>query len=147
MKKLTFLFLLMFFGLGLFAQTGTIKDYGTYIDFNYASGDTVSVGKLNVTHILIRREEVFIFTNHAPDGSTNVKNHWIVITPSDFGYSSAVSLRMYLSAICFNAYREVYVYDGGNLDSVKYYYGSQLQYSIDYGYTGTVVTSKTIVTQ
>jgi len=145
MKKLLLIFGLSAILIGAKAQTGTIVDNGPYFTVNYPSGDTVSVGKDNIVLVKPNGGEVFIMTSHQwrSDRVTRI----IHLDPDDFGYASTSTLREYLAAIAFRAYREVYVYDGGNLDSVKYYYGSQLQYSIDYGYTGTVVTSKTIVTQ
>jgi len=145
MKTLLVLFCLFIMSIGLNAQ-GTIVDYGSYIDFNYVGGDTLSVGKDNITHILTRRNVVIIFTNHSIDMSTKPQNQLIVINPSDFGYSNTPTLRRYLAAILFKRYTEYYSYDNGNLDTVSYYFNGTLQYHVVYGYTDALVTSKTIIT-
>ena len=146
MKKLLFIFCFLgLWGLSVRGQTSTIQDYGKYVGFNYASGDTVFVGKDNITHIISRRDVVILFTNHAPDESTKVSNQWLVINPDDFGYTMNY-LRRYLAAMFYKAYTETYSYDNGNLDTVSYYYGASLQYQVVYGYTDALVTSKTIIT-
>jgi len=126
------------------AQTGTIVDNGPYITFNYASGDTVSLGKENIVLVKDSNDEVYIMTSHQwrSDRVTRI----IHLDPDDFGYSSVGTLRDYLAAISFKAYREVYSYDNGNLDTVSYYHGSNLQYQVVYGYTNALVTSKKIIT-
>ena len=144
MKRLLFLSAVLSLSLGLMAQ-GTIQDYGTYIDFNYSTGDTISVGKDNITHILSRRDRVFIFTNHPVDVSTKPQNQLLIINPTDFGYSDIHTLRMYLAATLFRRYVETYSYDNGNLDTVSYYYNGTLQYQVVYGYTDALVTSKTVI--
>ena len=144
MKKLLLLFGL-FLSAGLFAQ-GTIKDYGSYIDFNFTGGDTISVGKKNITHLLTRRDVLFVFTNHPLDNSTKPQNQLLIINPSDFGYSDTHTLREYLAAVLFQKYAETYSYDNGNLDTVSYYYNGTLQYQVVYGYTDALVTSKSIIT-
>ena len=127
------------------AQTGTIVDNGPYISFNYASGDTVCLGKENIVLIKAHNDEVFIMTSHQwrSDRITRI----IHLDPDDFGYSSTGALRDYLATISFNAHTEVYSYENGNLDTVSYYYNSERQYRVVYGYTDALVTSKTIVTQ
>lgn len=145
MKKLFFLFALLSMVAMARAQTSTIVDNGPYIAFNYASGDTVNLSKGTIVLVKDSNDEVFIMTSHQwrSDRVTRI----VSLDPDDFGYATPGALRDYISAICFRAYKEVYSYDNGNLDTVSYYYGTELQYQVVYGYTNALVTSKTIVTQ
>lgn len=142
---LLILFIVLFIPQKSEAQGGTIVDYGTYLSFNFATGDTIAVGKEQVTLVRSRRGVVFIITSHY---WTNDKKPTalLIITPSDFGYASSAALQDYLAVVFFKAYRETYSYDNGNLDTVSYYQGANLQYQIVYGYTDALVTSKSIIT-
>ena len=119
-------------------------DHGTYLSFNYATGDTINVGKEQVTLVRSRRGVVFIITSHY---WTNDKKPTalLIVDPAAFGYASVTALQNYLAVLFFKAYTEIYSYDNGNLDTVSYYYNSTIQYQVVYGYTGAVVTSKTII--
>lgn len=146
MKKLAFIIALLAMVAMAEAQTGTIVDNGTFITFNYSDGDTVNLGKENIVLVKDSNDEVFIMTSHQwrSDRVTRI----VQLDPDEFGYSSAGSLRDYLAAISFKAYREVIVYDEttNNLDTIHYYYGDELQYSVVLGYDDAFrVISKTII--
>lgn len=146
MKKLILCISLIVCVIAIKAQsTGTIVDNGTYISLNYSNGDTICIGKGMIVLMKAHGNSIYLMTARkwASDKVTKI----VSLKPADFGYASLTALRNHLATICFQAYKEVYSYDGGNLDTVKYYYGSDLQYQIVYGYTGSLVTSKTIVTQ
>lgn len=145
MKRIFLLFALLAMVAMVGAQTSTIEDNGPYISFNFDSGDTICLGKENIVLVKASGDDVFLMTSQrwSSDRITRI----VRLEYDDFGYASAGALRDYLAVISFRAYTEVYSYDNGNLDTVSYYQGSNLQYHIVYGYTDAVVTSKTIVTQ
>lgn len=125
------------------AQTSTVEDNGTYITVNYADGDTVCVGKEMIVLMKAHNDVLYIMTARkwSPGQLTKI----VSMDPDEFGYSSFTALRNHMAVICFNAHLEVYSYDNGNLDTVSYYYNTELQYQVVYGYTGSVVTSKKII--
>lgn len=143
MKKLIIIISLLACVIAVTAQTSTIVDNGTYITVNYADGDTVCVGKDMIVLMKAHSDALYIMTARkwSPGQLTKI----ISLDPSEFGYASLTALRDHLATICFRAYKEVFSYDGGNLDTVKYYHGTDLQYQVVYGYTGSLVTSKTII--
>ena len=145
MKKLIILLGLLACFSAIKAQTSTIVDNGTYITINYADGDTVCVGKDMIVLMKASNGDLYLMTARkwSPGQLTKI----ISLDPTEFGYASLTALRTHLACICFRAYRETYSYEDSNLDTVKYYYGSDLQYQVVYGYSGTLVTSKSIVIQ
>lgn len=143
MKKLIFLITILACMTALNAQTSTIVDNGPYITIQHQDGDTICVGKDNVVQVIDHNSEVFLMTSRK--WSPGLLTKIISLKASDYGYSTVGALRTYLAIICFEAYRETYVYTGGNLDSVKHYVGSNLQYQIAYTYSDGTVVSKTFV--
>ncbi|MFH0757324.1 MAG: hypothetical protein V2B15_08565 [Bacteroidota bacterium] len=142
MKKLIFL-IAMLGCLVITKAQSTIIDNGTYITLQYANGDTICVGKDMVDQILDHNNKVFLMTSRKWDPGPLTKI--VTLDVSDFGFATSEALRSYLATVCFRAYRETYVYTGGNLDTIKYYHGISLQHMIVYTYDDGVVISKSIV--
>jgi len=146
MKRALFLLVMLAGVLAMNAQTSTIVDNGPFITINHQDGDTILVGKDQVVQVIDHNSEVFLMTSRkwSPGPLTKI----ISLKATDYGYSTTGALRSYLATICFEAYKETYAYTSGNLDTVKFYYGTSLQHMVVYTYDdGTVVTKQYVNSQ
>lgn len=126
----------------MYGQASTLTDYGNFITINYDTGDTISIGKAS-SDVYMKNGKTYI----VPSSGINYVNRTISLEYADFGYATNHELWMKVASLIYRVYDEVYSYEDSNLDTVSYYYDSERQYRVVYGYSGTLVTSKTIVTQ
>ena len=143
MKKLLILITLIGFAVAGYSQS--IEDHGVFVRFNYANGDTIDLVKdAQAIYTDDNGNRVYVKTS-----GYNMKS----LDYDALGYSSARDLQDYLSALFFGKYYETYVNVVGstNLDSVKYWYISDtdttLQYVVDWDWDADTISSKTIIPQ
>ena len=132
-------------------KSQSIEDHGEFVRFNYSNGDTTDIIKSHVVGIRERLDEVFLLGGQNEKASTGRGGALMVIEPADFDYSNTYDLRRYLTSLFSGRYYETYTYTSNMVDTVKYWYISAtdttLQYKVNYTNTTDTLRAKTIISE
>ena len=140
MKKILLILLLIGTFFYVNGQAGTIVDRQNYIEITFPDGEKVSVGKSQETILRMNLSLVYIVPQSEDKWTRN--ENIITLDPGDFGYSSTENLHAHLSDMYYRVYRYQYHYTSGLVDSVTHYANDSLAFTLPYGYSGSVVSSK-----
>jgi len=148
MKRLALIFGLAVFGLCVYAQSSTIKDYGDYILLEYDHGDTVVVPKDGA---FLERISGVGFKIHLPQPHipATVRDNLLRPHYSEFGYANDTVMCDYLKDVFMQNYSVSYAYEAtyGGPDSIWYKVGSDTAYIWVGTYSGDSLATSTIVPQ
>ena len=146
-KILAILTMLMCFAL---VKAQSITDYENHVKISYGDGSVFTINK-DLYNVDMDEDSTYVSIVSAQARGKRDHKAYLVLDPTDFGYASATLLHSYLSALMYRQYYETYTYMSNLMDTVKYWYISAtdttLQFKVNYTNTTDTLRARTIIPQ